>query len=1199
MNKIGGVVEKILQSTKSTLSQGKQTDNAVQETPFIEVIPSGELLGCLDAPTINEINLNGTLAVVGWLCSRNKSIQSLLLSIDDAEEELIIYGLPRPDVAQAFPDVPNSGLSGFRWNVFLNKEFSGSLVIKIWAVLETGEKICCFSRRVSLEPAPVIEVKPINAYTFIYGAIKKAIAAFQHGRLSPSPVQWVRKLRRYYKQLKTNPNIAIENYNVIHPWQQQDPYQRWVEINQITPKLAAVMAEDAAKIKDVGPKISVIVPLYNTPEQFLEEMIRSLISQIYPNWELCLADDASTAPHVKEILQKAAASDSRIKVVFRNENGHISAATNSALELSTGEYVALLDHDDLLSADALLQVAECIVKNPDVDWIYTDEDKIDETGRHYDPQMKGDWSPEMMLTHNYTQHFTVFRKSLVEKVGGMRQGFEGAQDLDLYLRVAEQTTGEKIKHIPKVCYHWRCHSESTASHGTQKRYVFESAEKGIREALQRRGIKAEPFLPAIAQKHGLCLYQLKWDKSHLAENPVTIIIPTRDRVELLERCISTLEKTVDKRYVKVIVVDDGSVEPKTHAYFQKLQQNQVLECRVVSSGRTENQPFNYSRLMNIGAKYVQTPLMLHLNNDIEAIAPGWLEDMVGWMSIPGVGVVGGKLLYPDQTIQHAGVIIGPHEGLADHQFHQLPKEEVGYICLPHAARNVCAVTGACLLTSTALYRELNGFDEENFSVQYNDVDYCLRVRELGQRIVYTPQATLIHVTSASRGKEYNYREHYNFIKRYEKFPDPYVNESIDLESMWMAINPYHYGHSARIEKLKVLVVSHNLNLEGAPLIVYTYARHFATAGGYQVQVISTEDGVLRDAYEELNIPVKIVNKQLPLPEEKIEHFRSRLKKMGESIDINSFDLVVCNTLVCFWGIELARLFNIPSIWHIHESTPLDKSIKNFFGEACEESMPKLLRDCFLNASRVVFQAETTRCIFQPLNARDNFRKIYGAIPVEQINDFRKTHSKSSLRAKYGIGENDIVLTVVGTICERKGQHIFLEAIKELEAKYSPETLPNFSYLIVGGNVVSYLRYIEQQIKKLELKNVKFYHETKEVYDFFALSDIFVCSSFEESFPRVILEAMAFELKIVSTNVFGIAEMIDDGVEGYLVEAGNPKALAKAIYKCLSEPKVAARLASNAYVKVNRKFDLPAQLNRHLLLSKETVLSSSKTQENLE
>ncbi|MCL1472499.1 glycosyltransferase [Argonema antarcticum] len=1187
MKKIVSHITEFVRNANLNLLRGTQANILQENDLFQEIVPTGDLLGCLDSPTINEININGTLIVFGWLSSRNSRIESLLLAIDNLPEETITYDLPRPDVAQVFPDLPNAALSGFRWNILLGPNYAGNLTLTIWAVLENGEKTCCFTRRVTVKTSIPTQIKRLNPYTFIYGAALKAIAAYQHGRLSPSPVVWVRKLRRYYQQIQADPNVELENFHVTHPWQMQDPYQRWIETNRLTPKLLTRMAEDAEKLKNNNPKISIIVPVYNTSELFLTEMIDSVTSQIYPNWELCLADDASSKPHVKSILEQAQASDSRIKVNFRPQNGHIVEATNSALDLATGEYVAFLDHDDILSPDALLHIAECITKNPDIDWIYTDEDKIDLTGRRYDPQMKGKWSPEMMLTHNFTQHFTAIRKTLVDKVGRMRKGYEGAQDLDLFLRVSEHTTPDKVKHIPKVCYHWRCHAESTASHGTQKRYIFDSADRGITDALARRGLKAKPFLPDIAEKHGLCLYQLKWDESLLAQNPVTIAIPTRDKVELLEKCVASLERTVDKRYVKLLIIDDGSREQKTHEYFKKLVQNQVLQCRVINSGRT-NGSFNYARLMNLAASYVDTPYMLHLNNDIEAIAPGWLEDMVGWMSIDGVEIVGARLFYPDRTIQHAGVVIGPHNGLADHLFHHLPKEEVGYICLPHAARNVSAVTGACLLTSTALYREIGGFDEENFAVQYNDVDYCLRVMQLGKRIVYTPQASLIHLTSASRGNDHNYQEHLNFLAKYKDFKDPFFNESLDIDSMWMAVNPYHYCHTERASKLKVLVLTHNLNLEGATLIVYNYARHFATVGNYQVNVLSPEDGLLREAYENLNIPVKIVSKQVPFPNETIEQFRSRLKELGDRIDLASFDLVVCNTLISFWGVELARLFGLPTIWHIHESATLDKSIKNFFGEACEESMPRLLKDCFLNTNQVVFQAKATQNVFQSLNVKDNFRTIPGAVPIDKINHFRQSYSKSELRAKYGINENDVVLTVVGTICERKGQHIFIEAIKELEAQYSERNF-NLSCAIVGGRVISYYNFLQHQIRKYKLENMYIYDQTTDVYDFFAFSDIFVCSSFEESFPRVILEAMAFELKIVSTNVFGIPEMISDRYEAYLVEPGNSKALADAIQNCLENPEVSARMASNAYAKVSRMFDEADLLRRQLLLTKQVAL----------
>lgn len=1191
MNKIVGSARELIQKVKLPFSEVTKTDISPEENLFQEIVPTGDLIGCLDAPTISEIHHNGTLIVVGWLGSKSSPIQSLLLSKDESPEEPITYGLPRPDVAQVFPDLPNASLTGFRWNIFFNSNFSGKITLKITAILENGERICCFTRQVTVNPATPPQPRKITPYNFVYGAVRKAVAAYQHGRLSVSPLEWVRKTKIYYQQLKADPNIAIETFDLIHPWQLQDPYQRWRDRNRLTPKLLSRMTEDAEKLKNVGAKISIAVPIYNTPEFFLKELILSVTSQIYPNWELCLADDASTQPHIREILEEAAKSDDRIKVVFRLENGHIAEATNSAIEVATGEYIGLLDHDDLLSPDALLHVAECIHKYPDVDWIYTDEDKIERTGRHYDPQMKGDWSPEMMLTHNFPQHFTVIRKTLVDKVGRMRKGYEGAQDLDLYLRVSEHTTPAKIKHVAKVCYHWRCHDESTASHGTQKRYIFDSAERGISDAIERRGLRAKPFLPAVAEKNGWCLYQLKWDESLLAENPVTIVIPTRDRVELLEKCVDSLKRTVDKRYVKLIIVDDGSQESKTREYFQKLEKERVFQCRVIPSGRT-TEPFNYARLMNVGANYVDTPYMLHLNNDIEAIAPGWLEDMVGWMSLEGVAVVGAKLYYPDRTIQHAGVIIGPHRGLADHLFDRLPKEEPGYISLPHAARNVSAVTGACLLTPTKLYRELGGFDEENFAVQYNDVDYCLRVIESGKRVVFTPQATLIHVTSASRGKEYNYQEHLHFLSRYPNYRDPYFNENLDIDNLWMGVNPYHYCHPERVEKLKVLVVSHNLNLEGAPLIIYNYARHFATVGNYQVKVISAEDGVLREFYEDLNIPVKIVPKQVPFPEESIEQFRHRLKQLGDSLDLADFDLVVCNTMLTFWGVELARLFGLPSIWNIHESTNIEKSIKTFFGEASVEGMRQLLKDCFQNANKVVFQAEATRKVFQGFNANDNFRTFAGAVPIEKIDRFRQSHDKLSLRKQYGIDPESIVITVVGTICERKGQHVFVEAIEELETRYKGRNI-KISAVIVGGNVISYLHFVQHQIEKSGLKNVYIFDKTKNVYDFFAMSDIFVCSSFEESFPRVILEAMAFQLKIVSTNVFGIPEMVDDDRDAYLVNPGNPKALADAIDKCLENPEKSARMASNAYAKVCRMFDEKDLLKNHLLLTKEVALETTK------
>lgn len=1180
------ISRKIVRKSKDFFMKTFRYFRGQEKSIFKEISPSGELQGFLDSPNIQENNI-GKLLVFGWVFSKGSKIKSLTLVRDDLPEEQIEYGVYSPHISEVFSDQIDAGSSGFKWSIILDSKYSGKVDIKIWATLENSERICCFARRIqviSSMPSKFNKIKKL--YSFLITAGTKGLTAYQQGRLPRSPYLWIHYLHRYYRKTQNTLNANIEYSDIVHPWQKEDVYQRWLQTNILTPELFARMQEDARKLEPTGVKISIVVPVYNTPEKFLQEMIDSVKSQIYTNWELCLADDASSKPDVKEVLKQLMTEESRAKVVFRENNGHIAEASNSALEICTGEYVALLDHDDMLSPDALLQVAECISKHPEVDWIYTDEDKINETGYHFDPQMKGAWSPEMAITHNFTHHLTVIRKTLIEQVGLMRKGYEGAQDIDLFLRVSEKTTSDRIKHIPHICYHWRTHPESTASRGTQKQYVFDSAYRAIEDAIQRRGLKAKAFLPKIAQQHGLCLHQLKWDASLLAKNPVTIVIPTKDRVDLLKKCVSSLKRTVDQRFVKLLIVDDCSTESATHEYLNKLEQDKVLRCRVIHPER-KSDSFNYAHLMNEAINHIDTPYVLHLNNDVQAMESGWLEDMVGWMSIDGVGVVGAKLLYPDGTIQHAGVVVGPHNGLADHLFHQLHKDEVGYICLPHAARNVSAVTGACLLTSTNLYKEIGGFDEENFAVEYNDVDYCLRVIQLDKRIVYTPQATLIHETSASRGNIYNPKEHINFIQKYRKFTDKYFNKKLNIDSTYMAVNPYNFNHIDRISTLKILIITHNLNLEGAPLIIYNHARYLAQEGRCEVSVISPQDGVLRHEYEHLNIPVKIVPQTFPSMTESIDQFRSRLKQLGDSLNIETFDLVVCNTVISFWGVELAKIFKLPAIWHIHESQSIDSIINNFFGNSSEKVMQNLLTHCFLSANRVVFTADATRRVFHKFDIHGNFRTIPDGLDLESIKQFRDSYSRSELRDKYGINRNHVVISIIGTTCQRKGQHIFIQALKEL-GKFGVHS--NITCLIVGAREDSYHELLKNQINEFSLNNVYIYKETKDVYDFYGLSDIFVCASFEESFPRVLLEAMAFELRIVSTDVFGIPEIVNDQCEAYLVAPGNPKALANAIHKCLQEPDFSSRLASNAYAKVYRKFNSQNIIPKHLSLAKEVVLA---------
>ncbi|MGB4781977.1 glycosyltransferase, partial [Candidatus Methylomirabilis sp.] len=617
-----------------------------------EVTTPEGMEGHLDYPHPNSASELDSLAVSGWIFSKTSAIVSMSVSIDGKNEGPLTYGYERPDVAQAKPGYPSAGKSGFFGVCSLKHEKQGGRVLEIWATLQNGDRVKCFSRSVRARALAVPTISLSNTVRFLYGAYKKAWRAFREGRLPMSPAAWLLGLRRYRMSIQGRCERAdtggamVANRNII-----LDGYQQWIETNRLRPKLLTRMKADAQRLANVGgAKISLVVAVYNPPRQFLEEMIESVASQVYPNWELCMVDDASTQPHVREMLEAAAISDSRIKVEFRAENGHIVKATNTALGMASGEYVALLDHDDVLPPEALLHVAECIARNPDADWIYTDEDKIDSAGRRFDPQFKGSWNPEMAITHNFTHHLTVIRKSLVEQVGRMRDGFEGAQDLDLFLRVAEKTEEGRIRHIPHVCYHWRSHSESTASHGAQKNYVFDSAYRAIADAVSRRGLKAEPFLPPFAEKHGLCLHQLRWKDSLQAGKEVTIVIPTRDQPDLLKRCISSLQRTVDARFVKLLIMDDRTTDARALEFMNDLEAKGTLQCRIVRPKRG-NGKFNYARLINEAAEYVDTPFLLQLNNDIEAMEPGWLEELMGWMSIEGVGVAGARLLYPDQKIQ--------------------------------------------------------------------------------------------------------------------------------------------------------------------------------------------------------------------------------------------------------------------------------------------------------------------------------------------------------------------------------------------------------------------------------------------------------------------------------------------------------------------------------------------------------------------
>lgn len=500
------------------------------------------------------------------------------------------------------------------------------------------------------------------------------------------------------------------------------------------------------------PRLSILMPVYNPELGQLATAIDSVRRQSYQDWELCLADDASTNPEVRQLLRRCADDDARIKLTFRLTNGHISAASNSALEIATGEWCALLDQDDALAENALAWVALEIARHPAARVIYSDEDKIDLHGARSNPFFKTDWNPELFLGQNYINHLGVYETALLREVGGFREGYEGSQDYDLALRCCENLRAEQIRHIPRILYHWRMTPGSLAEIPDAKPYAKEAARRALTDHLQRKGIAGHvEACPENIESHRV-IFEVP-EPAPL----VTIIIPTRDRTALLRRCLESIRDLTSYRSFEVIVVDNGSTEREAVEYLAEI----AREPKVTVLSDTGS--FNFSRLNNRAAAEARGEILAFLNNDIEVEGGGWLGELVSHAARPEVGAVGARLWYDNQTLQHGGVVVGLG-GVAGHAHHRVPRGHPGYFNRAMLQKNCSAVTGACLLTRREIFRELGGFNEEQLTVNFNDVDFCLRVIRRGWQVVWTPYANLLHHESASRGHHRSAEEKARFLR---------------------------------------------------------------------------------------------------------------------------------------------------------------------------------------------------------------------------------------------------------------------------------------------------------------------------------------------------------------------------------------------------------------------------------------------------
>ena len=554
-----------------------------------------------------------------------------------------------------------------------------------------------------------------------------------------------------------------------------EPYERWRR-HHGTRDSDLVRMRSLVELLPARPKISIVMATYNTPGEFLRQALESVVTQVYPDWELCIADDASSLRHVRPILEEYAAADpERIKVVYRSQNGHISHASNSALDLVTAEYVGFLDHDDLLTPDALFEIAVLLNRHPNADIVYTDEDKIDANKNLREPFFKPDWSPDTFLSRMYTCHFSVYRRSLIESIGRLRAGFEGSQDWDLMLRASERT-GE-IYHVPRVLYHWRIHNESTASSAAAKPYAKEAAIRAIGEALERRGESGTVLEVESCPGTFLVRYAIRNRKK------VSIVIPTRDHGEDVDRCLRSVFSKGSYSDFEVLLIDNGSTERSSLEVFKRWAKRDS-RVRVVPY----DVPFNFSKINNFGVSQSSGEYVLLLNNDTEVLSDDWLQAMVEQAQRPAIGAVGALLLYPDRTVQHAGVVIGVG-GVAGHSHKHYQSTATGYFQALTSVTNYSAVTGACLMVRRNTFDQVGGLDEQ-LAIAFNDVDFCLKLLAAGYRNIYLPHVKLYHFESKSRGYETTKeqiarfeRETETMIDRWhiDTLPDPYYSPNLTLK----------------------------------------------------------------------------------------------------------------------------------------------------------------------------------------------------------------------------------------------------------------------------------------------------------------------------------------------------------------------------------------------------------------------------------
>ncbi len=1097
---------------------------------------------CLDTPKRGR-SIAGSVNLAGWIFHETEEIVEVQIKVGQSHVDARC-AMDRPDVRERHVTFPHSLRSGFQAQITLPP---GKHKIRFEVQTASGYSLT-FDPDLSITIRRALWNGPLIPKAKCYTLLAFRLATFayrhiaQHRRFPP--------LVAVYSALRS---FFLHPINV-HSWRSNEEdalspiprYDAWLDVNKFTPGDRLLVGNAMGTLK-TKPLFSIIMPIYKPDMAFLRDALQSIDDQVYDRWELCASLDGPHPSNIETFLGEFFKKNINVHLSLRPERGGISACSNAAAQTAHGDWLVFLDQDDLLSPDALAEFASRIDANPSEGVIYSDHDKINSSGSRFDPEFKPDFSPELLLSYMYFGHALAVRRDLFESVGGLRSNYDGSQDYDLALRLVE--TGSPVGHIPRILYHWRAHSASTASSGSAKPSSIEAGRQAVENALRRRGAKDISVLqPVWAASSAVGIFALEFQPHGPA---VTIIIPTRNNLRHLRRCIESLSLTAYDNW-HVAIADDSSDDPSTLDYLKALASDRFTVWTLPRSGSE----FNFSAVVNEAVSRCTTEFILLLNDDTEIMEPRWLSQMMGYAQLPGVGAVGAKLLFPDRRVQHAGVILGMDNGLAGHAYKLAPDSYNGYLSYMAVARNYSAVTAACLLTRQSLYAEVGGFDSIHLAVAYNDVDYCMKLESAGYRSVYVPSATLIHHEGVSRGRGLidSVREEAFFRQKLRRHgPDRYYNPNLSLEAPFL-VAPRKLARPTS-PPLHLLAVTPWLNHTGAPLQQYAVIKELKTRGSIDSKVLCPFDGPLRAAYEACGIAVET-------PEHPLRRCRNRhdldqiTAQLARDYQSKGAQVAFVTTLDAFFAVAAAHKAGIPCIWAIHESVDW----QGYFAHL-PAYLRQAVRECFAFPYKLVFVSQATANLYRNATTGDHFEIIHNGIDPRLMRAWKQKWPREKARNRLRIKPDEVAILSVGTVCERKGQLDLVEAFAALD----PQTLAMSRCIIVGDRPGIYntkLHYVLSALAPEVRRRIQIVPETDDVALYYRAANMFVCTSRIESYPLTILEAMHMGLPVITTPVFGIVEQVRNGVNGIFYTPSQIGELANAIHRLANDAQERSRMARN-------------------------------------